>query len=91
MSWSAGPGSPVSFVCWRGRQDWRTKAAHRNVYAVTLTGRTRPYKAAYGSALGLRSTLMSREYRCECGHVGWSYHVDLLRLARAEIGLTGDV
>lgn len=83
MSWSAGPGSPISFVCWKGRQDWRTKAAHRNVYAVTLTGQSRPYKTAFGSSLGLRSTFTSREYCCECGHVGWSNHVDLERMAGA--------
>ena len=79
MSLSAGAGSPIAFVCWRGRQDWRHKSRHIRMFDITVTGRTRPYKPPYGSALGVRSTLTSREYHCECGHVGWSNHVDLGR------------
>ena len=84
MSMSAGAGSPVWFVCWRGRQTWKweDKVRHVRMFDITLTGRTRPYKPPKGSALGVRSTLTSREYRCECGHVGWSNHVDLERMAR---------
>ena len=78
MSRSAGPGSPISFMCGtlrRKHSDWRDYDAHR----VTLTGRERPYRASPTSALGLRSTTVSREYRCTCGHVGWSNHADLGR------------
>ena len=85
MSMSAGAGSPVWFVCWRGRQTWKWEDKMRHVRMfdnITLTGRTRPYKSPKGSALGVRSTLTSREYRCECGHVGWSNHVDLERMTR---------
>jgi hypothetical protein len=44
---------------------------------VTLTGRERPYRRK--GVMGSRSTHVSREYRCSCGHVGWSNHVDLAR------------
>ena len=80
MSMSAGAGSPLWFNCWRGRQNWRTKVRHKKMYRITVTGNTRPYKPPYGSALGVRSTLTSREYHCACGHSGWSNHIDLERM-----------
>lgn len=84
MGLSAGPGPPVYFACpkerrernearWLGESLARVHERHR----VVLTGRTRPYRSPHGSALGVRSTTTAREYRCSCGHVGWSNHVDL--------------
>lgn len=90
MSQSQGAGSPVSFVCPVARANqtfdrslsrtrrYRYPAGHERVW---LTGRTKPYKANHGSALGLRSESTSREYLCECGHRGWSNHVQLARMA----------
>jgi hypothetical protein len=46
---------------------------------VELTGRERPYHRKRHTVKGSRSTEISREYRCSCGHVGWSNHVDLAR------------
>lgn len=73
MGRSAGPGSPVWFRCWSDRSTVRGGVDHR----VTLTGRRRPYRSAKGHALGIRSDTIAREYRCTCGHVGWSNHLDL--------------
>lgn len=47
---------------------------------VALTGRTRLTKHR-----GQRQSLTSREYKCQdCGHVGWSKHIDLERKAEKE-------
>lgn len=50
------------------------RAQHR----VTLTGRTKPRRHPRGG--GFRSSDVQREYRCSCGHVGWSSHIDLERM-----------
>jgi len=78
MSQSAGAGSPVWFRCWACRS-----ALVRNTHTtVELTGRTRPYRRSKYHAAGIRSTPVSREYRCSCGHVGWSNHFDLELMAK---------
>lgn len=69
----SGTGSPVWFRCANERR--RIGVDHE----IELTGRQRPYHPA--RAIGSRSTFVSREYACSCGHVGWSNHVDLARLA----------
>lgn len=79
MSRSVGAGSPVYFACSR----CRSTLVGRMDARYELTGRKRPYRSSTHSSLGERSTLTRREYRCECGHVGWSNHVDLLA---AELG-----
>ncbi len=77
---NAGTGEPLSFRCARCRR-------RRVVYIprdggtwgfVTLTGRTRKH----GHHRGVRHDAVAREYRCGCGHVGWSRHRDLARLAK---------
>lgn len=78
MSRSAGTGSPVWFRCSKCRS---TVRGSKGGWAgdVTLTGRERKtvsFRRRY-SCLGTRSTCIDREYRCECGHVGWSNHIDL--------------
>lgn len=78
MSRSSGTGSPQWFHCPRWRRLPRD-IRHRLTHAIELTGRTRP--ARFAGAMGSRSTNTSREYACSCGHVGWSNHVDLERLA----------
>lgn len=47
---------------------------------VKLTGRIRRHHSS-GAIVG-RSTKTSREYKCQCGHTGWSNHVDLERLSQ---------
>jgi hypothetical protein len=77
MSRSAGPGSPVWFLCPVERVERRYGS--RREHVVTLTGREKPYRPNRGSAMGLRSTFTSREYVCSCSYRGWSNHVDLAR------------
>ena len=74
MGRSAGTGSPVWFSCAACR-----RRGSRGGHNFQLTGRTKPYRSS--GALGSRSTATSREYRCTCGHVGWSNHIDLERFA----------
>lgn len=71
MSRSRGTGQPVWFRCSQCR---RHRAIGGFASDVSLTGRTRP--KCDGNA-GMRSTTTEREYKCSCGHVGWSRHVDL--------------
>lgn len=57
--------------------NFRTRDAEHAYHRITPTGRTRPYRTARYTTLGLRSTHTSREYQCSCGHTGWSNHCDL--------------
>lgn len=77
MGRSAGAGSPVWFRC----HACRSTLVYERDETVTLTGRTKPYPQRAHHTLGARSTRTSYEYRCSCGHVGWSNHVDLARMA----------
>lgn len=78
-------GQPIAFVCPVARRErdvvWR--AGSGPSYAVPdgharieRTGRTRAKRD--GRARG-RSLDTLHEFRCECGHVGWSRHVGILR------------
>jgi hypothetical protein len=76
MGRSAGTGSPVWFRCFNERRGIGID------HEITLTGRTRPYRPK--RMIGSRSEFTSFEYECSCGHVGWSNHKDLARMAGAE-------
>lgn len=77
----SGTGSPFFFRCSKCRRwgkVWRGMGSGY-VDRVELTGRTRKYRGN----LEQRMTNVSREYRClDCGHVGWSRHVDLVCLTQ---------
>lgn len=75
MGRSAGTGSPVWFRCYNDRRGVGID------HTVRLTGRERPSPAKKGHTKGSRSSWFLREYACSCGHVGWSNHVDLARMA----------
>lgn len=95
MSESAGTGSPIFFFCTRARKqrtyrDGRLSPIDREEHLVKLTGRERPYRAQRHHAFGVRSSHVSREYICACGHRGWSNHKDLERLAEREREKAGD-
>ena len=70
-----GTGQPIVFMCFRARQkkDWRTGYVPRG-HTVVRTGRTR-----YVGKGGQRMDVYRHEYRCACGHVGWTKHKDILR------------
>lgn len=84
MSRSAGTGSPVWFRC----SACRSTLVRNYDSTVELTGRTRPAPSRRYHARGSRSTGTLREYRCSCGHVGWSNHVDLAHRELRERGVT---
>jgi hypothetical protein len=74
----AGTGYPNWFVCTVARRTrhWPDPfpPGHDR---IVRTGRTRPAPSpTKGHPRKLRE---SHEYRCECGHVGWSCHIDILR------------
>jgi len=75
----AGTGQPITFRCWAERRE-RWQSFHRaDDHVMTMTGRSRPYHGHKGG----RMTTTAYEYRCSCGHVGWSAHVDAARKAGA--------
>lgn len=83
-----GTGYPINFMCpklrtiyWRDRTDDRA-ARHQG---VTLTGRVKRMKTGKGHP---RKSWTSFEYRCACGHAGWSSHKDLERIAN-KLGIPG--
>lgn len=76
--------SPVHFVCPVGRRtrEWVTlpngrldlKQVNRSAHQITLTGQTKPNPSTKRS---WRTSATSREFKCSCGHRGWSVHIDL--------------
>ena len=76
MSWSRGPGYPLSLRCakCKGVDNGRG-------YDLVATGRVKKLPHPRG---GMRMlTHHKAEYRCTgCGHVGWSRHSTMLRLLR---------
>lgn len=84
MGQSAGPGSPIMFRCSRCRRNCRTWNgswyAFNCEHKTALTGKWRKRKFC----VGVRSALVEVQYECDCGHVGWSNHVDLVRRAKRD-------
>ena len=70
MGRSQGTGTPISFKCY-GERTMRKPGEHD----VARTGRTRPNPSRNRGARVLAS---EHEYRCSCGHVGWTRHIDIL-------------
>ena len=75
---NARTGQPLHFRCWRCRRSRRRVGGTFD--RVSFTGRVRRYR---GGA-GCRTALMAVQYQCDCGHVGWSRHKDLVRRAARE-------
>ena len=88
---NAGTGQPNWFRCYGCRKRHGTNEYFRRdgyldtaklgvLTRVVLTGKTRPAPTGRG---GIRNSHTVRQYRClDCGHVGWSRHVDLERVTR---------
>lgn len=71
MSRSAGQGVPICFRCWRCR---RRGGRGGTIDRVRILG-SRNTHARHGA---VRVTDLEYQYEClDCGHVGWSRHVDL--------------
>jgi hypothetical protein len=88
----SGTGIPIWFSCPKERREAGTARlmresvdAVRRRHVVTLTGSTKAAKFSRGHHP--RMSFTSFGYTCSCGHMGWSAHRDLERLAVK----TGDV
>lgn len=76
MSLSYGTGIPITLRCSKCKKyrDWQTE--HKKGTNLEATGRTK--ERQHCGALRMQTTAV--EYRClDCGHVGWSQHVDAMR------------
>lgn len=76
---NAGTGQPITFQCpmWRRQPYGRRTVRHQ----VKLTGRKRKRSRCTRG----RMTKFLREFVClDCGHLGWSAHVDLERMERTK-------
>lgn len=72
-----GTGIPLYFNCPNYRRlDWRTRTSRdAENHRVVRTGRTKPRR--WDGNQGLRTLDTAHEYRCRCGHVGWTTHCDI--------------
>lgn len=74
---NAGTGRPLTFRCVKCRRGRRLNTGWPG--RIALTGKTR------GDVVSTAFHRMCRgsfQYRClDCGHIGWSRHVDLQRIA----------
>ncbi len=84
--------TPANFRCAKCRRTYGTREYFGERWSdergrlsrVELTGKTKADRADRSVHRGPRCDTTSRQYRCEdCGHVGWSTHVDLKRLEEA--------
>lgn len=67
MSRSHGTGQPQYFMCAKQRAGY-----HYDAHYCVRTGRSKPARPN----AGVRVMDHQVEYRCICGHVGWSRHVE---------------
>lgn len=75
MSGRGKHGGPHWFKCTRCR-------GTVSALTMTLTGKKRRAPKRAG---GRRAMSIAVEYRCACGHTGWSRHVDMRRVGAAEL------
>lgn len=80
MSWNSGAGSPNVFMCHAQRMQWHEHRDPDSDHVVTLTGKKRKVYRSIYTRRGPRSSDVSRQYECSCGHIGWSNHMDLERM-----------
>ncbi len=74
MGANNGTGQPNFFRCSKCRSTLRGGRNTGWAGCVNLTGRKRPHRGKAGA----RNSFIDREYVCQdCGHVGWSCHIDL--------------
>lgn len=78
MSRSSGSGHPLTLRCshckWRSYAGMTYKGTN-----LSATGRHKPVKK--WTSGGIRQGALLVEYQCkDCGHVGWSKHIDANRL-----------
>lgn len=77
-----GTGQPLMFRCAQQRRDrmWPDSYdATDHLHLVVRTGRTRGPGVEHEMPTYSRMMQTSHEYRCSCGHVGWTRHNGILR------------
>lgn len=78
---NAGTGHPITARCAKCRSALFQRE-DRNGYRLEATGRTRKRRGG----IGARCTNRMIEIRClDCGHVGWTKHIDAEFLLRRTI------
>jgi hypothetical protein len=80
--------TPMWFECPVARRfysaDSGLQRVVRGTHHTARTGRTKPKPHRSDRRnTGHRTLGVYHEYRCSCGHVGWSSHVDVARLPLA--------
>lgn len=80
---SPGVGNPLTFCCWncrRNNRKFENPIPDGRIDQVLIIGKTRKNHALLGrEASSPRMRKIRVQYRClDCGHVGWSAHVDLV-------------
>lgn len=80
----AGTGQPIYFKCAaerRERSSIYVQVADGIRHVVVRTGRTRGpgLDREVGTTAYGRMMLNAHEYRCSCGHIGWTKHHGILR------------
>lgn len=73
-----GTGTPLQFHCSACRRSRAWRERRGGIGDVELTGRARPNRS---NNKGSRVAASHYEYRCVCGHLGWSNHVQLAHKA----------
>lgn len=73
----AGTGSPQFFLCPNLRRIWPRTTHDVIQHRTRPTGRHKPGPPRRNGSL--RRVARAMEYRCTCGHTGWSTHSDLAR------------
>ena len=77
MGRGSGTGQPIWFMCSVQRRARVWPGAYPPGHDVVRTGRVRGNPTVGGYSRSLHGGTV--EYRCSCGHVGWTKHADILR------------
>lgn len=87
---NGGTGEPYWFRCAKGRRWDSLRWGDRPRHVCTPTGKSRDLTDVlrHGKHGFLRHGRVAYEYRCSCGHVGWSRHKDLAAMATRKKGET---
>lgn len=86
MSRSAGAGVPLTFQCSKCRANIGPRAPCRESDGTWLCSHEQYRSGRTKKVRGRQTTRLlpeAHEYTCDCGHVGWSRHAGVLRLAVA--------
>jgi len=78
---NAGTGYPLTLRCAKCKtaRHWWYRWSYTRGLNLEATGKTRPAKRRNAR----RQTDRKIQYRClDCGHVGWTQHIDAERLLR---------